>query len=353
MNTRFYEIDLLRFLSAFAVVVFHYTYTGYMEGSAVSANFESFRELSRYAYMGINFFFVSSGFVIFISVADGSPKNFIISRISRLFPAYWCALVLTAIITVLFGAEVFTITWPQFFSNITMVNELFGHKPIESAYWTLYLELKFYLLILLTLSLGLMKYFQHIIMVILLASFLMLFHPWAKNVDMFVAIFPHWSGYFAAGGVFYLLRKDGINLYRGLLLVLSYLFIIKQSILFGNLMGSWFKIEFNSTVISFINSIFFGLFCVTALCDKNPLRQPWFYYLGGLTYPLYLIHQHIGYIIFTRLGNTNNIALLVVATTIVMLGLAYLIHTQVELKLGRALKRQLSSMTLFRKNRAI
>ncbi|GAA0817901.1 acyltransferase [Colwellia asteriadis] len=343
MKTRFYEIDLLRFLSAFAVVIFHYTYTGYMEGFAKIADFEALRVLTRYAYMGINFFFIISGFVIFMSVADGSPKNFLISRFVRLFPAYWCALALTAIFTVLWGAEVFHITWPQLLANVTMVNELLGYKPIESAYWTLYIELKFYLLILIVLSLGMMKYFQHVIAITLLASFLMLFHPWAKNVDMFVAIFPHWSGYFAAGGVFYLLRRDGLNGYRSLLLLLSYAFVIKQSILFGNLMSSWFNITFNSTVIFAINTLFFALFCVTALCEKNPLRQRYFYYLGVLTYPLYLVHQHIGYMVFNLLGNQENIALVVTITVILMLLVAYLIHTQIEVKIGRRLKKTLTS----------
>lgn len=343
MKTRFYEIDLLRFLSAFSVVIFHYTYTGYMEGFAKVANFESLRELTRYAYMGINFFFVISGFVIFMSVADGSPKNFLISRFVRLFPAYWCAMALTAIVTLLWGAEVFNITWLQLLTNITMVNELFGYKPIESAYWTLYIELKFYLLVLIVISLGMMKHFQHIIAVVLLASLLMLFHPWAQSVDMFVAIFPHWSGYFAAGGMFYLIRRDGLNCYRCFLLLLSYVFVIKQSIFFGNLMSSWFSITFNSTVIFAINTVFFALFCITALCKKNLLRQRYFYYLGVLTYPLYLIHQHIGYIIFNALGNQVNIALIVTVTILLMLLIAYLIHTQIELKIGRRLKQYLTS----------
>ena len=159
---------------------------------------------------------------------------------------------------------------------------------------------------------------------------------------MFVAIFPHWSGYFAAGGVFYLLRRDGINAYRMALLVLSYVYIIKQSVLFGDLMGSWFKIEFNSTVIIIINSVFFALFCQTALFKNNPLRQRWCYYLGILTYPLYLIHQHIGFMVFNFFSDSLSIYLLVPLMIIIMLLLAYVIHTQIELKLGRRLKQGLT-----------
>ena len=93
MKTRFYEIDLLRFVAAFAVVIFHYTYTGFMEGYSPVADFPAIREITRYAYMGINFFFVISGFVIFMSVADGSVRNFVISRFVQIIS---CLLVCSA-----------------------------------------------------------------------------------------------------------------------------------------------------------------------------------------------------------------------------------------------------------------
>lgn len=338
-KTRFYEIDLLRFISAFFVVIFHYTYTGYMEGFSTIADFENVREISRYAYMGINFFFVISGFVIFMSIEKGSARHFLVSRFSRLFPAYWAALCLTTLITVLIGADVFTVTPWQFISNITMVNELFSVKAIDSAYWTLFIELQFYLLVYILLLFGLMKYVQQFIAVVLIVSLIALYLPIAQADTMWTEIFPHWSGYFACGGVFYLLRRDGINYYRLALVVIAFLYVLKQSTLFGELMSSWFNIEFNLTIIVIINSVFFASFCITVFCKGHFLRQRWCYYLGILTYPLYLIHQHIGYMVFNAFGDTNNIALLVLVTIIVVLILAWLIHHYVEVKLAKAFKR--------------
>lgn len=338
MKSRLYEIDLYRFVAAALVVVFHYTYTAKMEGFAPIADFEFLRFYSRYTYVGINFFFIISGFVIYKSVEHGSARRFVASRFSRLFPAYWSALLLTSLFTLMWGDRTFSVTGIQFLANIPMTNELFGEKSIDSAYWTLYIELKFYLIVFSVLLLGKMKYFEHIIAGCLVTSLLALFLPWAKQVDMFVSIFPHWSGYFSVGAVFYLLHKNKMSWYRLALLILSYLYVLKQSTLFASLMGNWFKIEFNLYVTVSINTIFFGFFCITVMCKDNILRKPYFYYIGILTYPLYLIHQHIGYMVFNTFGHEDNIAILVFITSMLMLAMAFLIWRYIERPLAYRFK---------------
>ncbi|WP_440877462.1 acyltransferase family protein [Thalassotalea sp. PLHSN55] len=344
-KTRFYEIDFLRFFSAFFVVFFHYTFTGYMEGFAPIADFESIRSYSRYAYMGINFFFIISGFVIFMSIENGSARRFIQSRFVRLFPAYWFSLCLTTLVTLFLGSavlldsNVLTMTWTKFLANITMLNTMFDIERVDWAYWTLYLELKFYAVVLILLLLKWLKYCKHVLAAVLISSTVALFTPWAKEVDMWVSIFPHWSGYFAAGGVFYLIRRDGNSFYHSLLLILSYIYIIKQSTLFGSLMTKWFAIDFDLLTIALINSGCFAFFCITAFCNHHPLRKKQFYYLGILTYPLYLIHQFIGYMIFNTFGSDIDINLLVPVTLVIMLVLAYLIHIHIELKFAPIFKR--------------
>lgn len=338
MDTRFYEIDILRFLSALAVVIFHYTYTGYMEGFATIADFPQLREFTKYAYVGINFFFIISGFVIFMSIEGSNASRFVASRFSRLFPAYWCALVLTTMFTLLIGGETFSVTITQLFANITMLNPLFGQNSIDSAYWTLFIELQFYFAVLLVLRLKLSHYFPHLIAITLIGSTLALFSDWAATVDMWHGIFPHWSGYFAVGCLFYLTKRDGLNKAKGILLLVGYLFVLKQSTLFGDLMSQWFAIEFNSEVLVILNSLFFFSFCITSLCKNHPLRIKSCYFLGVLTYPLYLIHQHIGYMTFNYFGNQDNIGWIVAITIAVMLLLAYVIHRCFEVTLGPAFK---------------
>jgi len=56
--------------------------------------------------------------------------------------------------------------------------------------------------------------------------------------------------------------------------------------------------------------------------------------LGLLTYPLYLIHQNIGFIIFNNLFNYVNKYALVLLTIIVMIFLSYILNNFYEQKLS-------------------
>ncbi|MCG7534658.1 acyltransferase [Pseudoalteromonas sp. OOF1S-7] len=340
MTQRVYELDLLRFICALGVVIFHYTYTGHMEGFAPIADFEAVREVTRYAYMGINFFFVISGFVILMSLQGRTLSAFLSARFIRLYPAYWAALTVTALATLLWGGEVFTVTLGQYLTNLTMVQEAFSVTSLDSAYWTLYIELKFYFCMVLLVACRLMPYLKAILALVLTVSILALFLPWSSNINMFVAMFPHWSGYFACGCVFYLVRRDGLEWQGVGLLLLSLAYMLTQSMLFGALMQSWFNVPFDRLTIAFINGLFFALLCLTSQVRRHPFRFRAWYYLGVLTYPLYLLHQHLGYMLFNRFGTEHNIAILVILTTLGMIVLAGLLHYGVEKPVTRWLTRR-------------
>ncbi|MEK4129105.1 acyltransferase [Solibacillus sp. FSL W8-0474] len=81
---RLTELDALRGLAALAVVIFHYT-TRYNElfGHEKSSylNF-------TFGHMGVNLFFMISGFVIFMTLRRiNNVKEFAIKRAFRLYPA--------------------------------------------------------------------------------------------------------------------------------------------------------------------------------------------------------------------------------------------------------------------------
>src|SRR5690554_5644422 len=84
-------LDLLRFGAALAVVLFHL-----VETSAWGTRF-AFPALSgvtMFGVYGVRLFFVISGFVILMSAWGHSPGRFVISRIARLYPAYWASVIL-------------------------------------------------------------------------------------------------------------------------------------------------------------------------------------------------------------------------------------------------------------------
>jgi peptidoglycan/LPS O-acetylase OafA/YrhL len=105
-KTRFTEIDLLRFLAAFSVMFFHYTIRGYADGDELSpVKFSMLSIFSRYGYLGVDLFFLISGFVILMTAIDRSAKSFIISRMVRLYPAFWMCCTLTFLITFFLGTD--------------------------------------------------------------------------------------------------------------------------------------------------------------------------------------------------------------------------------------------------------
>jgi peptidoglycan/LPS O-acetylase OafA/YrhL len=93
-------------------------------------------------------------------------------------------------------------------------------------------------------------------------------------------------------------------------------------------------------VIAIIVAIF-AIMLAVALKLTQRLGRPWFAVLGALTYPLYLVHAHLGFIIFERLGDQVNHVLLVAATMIAMVGVAAALHYWVEQPLAPRLKRAL------------
>lgn len=95
---RFYEIDLLRFIAAISVVFFHYTYRGYAADNYSPIPFLEIGHFTRYGYLGVQLFFVVSGYVILLSVQGKTLRQFFLSRITRLYPAFWVAVTLTFLV---------------------------------------------------------------------------------------------------------------------------------------------------------------------------------------------------------------------------------------------------------------
>src|ERR1700730_15593970 len=143
---RLYEIDLLRITAALAVVFYHYTFSGYA-GHLTSIAFPALSTVTRYGYLGVDMFFTISGFVVLLSAWGRRPHEFVISRIVRLYPAYWVAVTITAIVAITLSHGLFKVTPTQYVANLTMINSLPHIANVDVVYWTLWTEIRFYVLV--------------------------------------------------------------------------------------------------------------------------------------------------------------------------------------------------------------
>jgi len=143
-SSHLYELDLLRFLAAIAVVFFHYTFINSIN-SDLTPSYPVLEGIFKYGYLGVELFFMISGFVILLTAMKKTAIQFTISRIKRLYPAFWVALIITTLaILFLVPDQTNSVGLKQFLFNFTMVPGYLGTVNIDPVYWTLQVEIKFY-----------------------------------------------------------------------------------------------------------------------------------------------------------------------------------------------------------------
>ncbi|MBI1912629.1 MAG: acyltransferase [Deltaproteobacteria bacterium] len=141
-------LDVLRGLAIILVVLYHFTnrYTGkYGHNAFADAVFYRF----DFGWIGVHLFFMISGFIIYLSIQNKKgPLDFLISRLSRLLPPYWISIIVILALAPL-HEKVFNIPErfdiPTILANLGLYAEALQLPFLEGAFWTLYVELRFYL----------------------------------------------------------------------------------------------------------------------------------------------------------------------------------------------------------------
>lgn len=334
-RTRFPELDLLRFLAACAVMLFHYTYRG-PQKHLCPDSFPLLGQVFRYGNLGVDVFFILSGFVILLTAYNKDAIGFTIARVLRLYPAYWISVTLTAFVIVLAGTNHDPVTLRQYLANLTMVHSFVNVEDISGVYWTLAVELQFYFLIFLVLAAGQVRRIAYFLGLWLLASIILILRPPHGIAHFF--LFPEWSSYFIAGAMFFLIHREGLSAYKlgviGVCFVLSVAYAI-GSLPFGN---STIQFDSRALVIASILALTYASFFFIALRPRKSGGSNPFYILGLITYPLYLLHQDIGFVILRGAPSGINRLLLLCSLMAAMILLSWLVHIGPEKWLAGRLK---------------
>lgn len=334
-RSRFPELDLMRFLAACAVMLFHYAFRGPLD-HIWPASFPILGEVSKYGYLGVNVFFILSGFVILLSAYEKDAFGFAVARMVRLYPAYWTCVTLTSLAIILAGTAHKGITFTQFWANLTMAHSFFGVRDISGVYWTLAVELKFYFLIFLILAIGQVHRIRYWLGAWLLASIgLSLRSP--HGILRFF-LFPEWSSYFIAGAMFFLIHREGLSAYKLLVILGCYILSLAYALDLPPSAAAGVGFEVNHPLLILLLAVFYLTFLAIALRQRNNESSHCLHVIGLITYPLYLLHQELGYILLRLAPTTLNRYLLLGAVMGGMIGLAWLIQRGPERWLAFRLK---------------
>lgn len=325
------NLDLLRFLAALFVLLYHYisSYLLPLDTSSDWANAVS--SFTRYGYLGVDLFFMISGFVIIWSARSKAASDFVISRISRLYPTFWVAvgltvaaiLVLTPLLDEWDGPG---ITISTVLANLTMMPQLFNVERIDSVYWTLEIEIRFYFLVFLVVLTRQMHRVEWLLYgwLIVALAFAGREPPWFLAYFFLLSYAP----LFISGGLFFLVFNSGWTFARAVGVTVSCGLSVVAAM--GHRSGFITPDAVSGIVVPFAIAGMHLVFAVLTTTTRTWIRAEISQFLGSLTYPLYLTHATIGLILIRLLTPVVGGLIATILTFFVAFLLAYVLVRTVD-----------------------
>jgi len=261
-------VGALRGFAALAVCWFHFTYG---QGPRLKWS-------GQYGWLGVHTFFVISGFIIPYSLYQYRYSirdyfRFIGKRLARLHPPYLASLVVVvavylATLAIFPNAHIprLDLSLRQFVDHFFYLNDFVGKTWLNAAYWTLSIELQWYLLLGLTFPLlanrsWIVQVAGAMLMLIgyrLIGSFHVIFH----SVPIFLI------------GVFVFQYRMGLSSAWRMLLSIAAMFALMKT-----------PIGMPVSIVSTITGL---------LIAFATLENRWCNRLGEISYSVYLLHLPVG-----------------------------------------------------------
>jgi peptidoglycan/LPS O-acetylase OafA/YrhL len=287
-TARLKSLDALRGVAAMIVLLYHFSRRF---GERFDDTWHPW--ISYDGQFGVLLFFMISGYVITLSTERvHRARDFLFLRFSRLYPTFWFCLALT---TAIVAAAQFPLPVPTPLSvavNATMLTKTIRRLThqneampyVDGSYWSLEIELFFYAIVFVLL---LTRQMRHIVWVAL--GFVLL-----RLVDLILvravgatlpsvvqwAFFLEYWPYFGLGIAAFAFQHRHERLGPALLACFSFLSIASGGVAL-------------TVTMLICTAAFLG-----AIYDVLPfLRWRPLVWLGVISYPLYLLHQNIGYVV--------------------------------------------------------
>lgn len=262
------SLDLLRGLASLAVVFFHFTH-----GNPNLLSKENPLYIAgRYGFLGVDVFFVISGFVIPYAMYRGRYQlsnfwKFLGKRFLRIEPPYLVSIFLVLILNFVstlspyYRGTGFSIDFTALMLHLGYLNAFFDYPWYNDVYWTLAIEFQYYLLIaiLFPLLLNNNKSFSYLVLICLGAV--------GFWIDKHSLIF-NYGLLFVAGILMFQFRVGYISRQEfGLLMLLALIMIFirfDKRYLIAALLPYFFIIylNFNDKISKFLGDISYSLYLV-------------------------------------------------------------------------------------------
>ena len=323
-------LDALRGLAALAVVLFHYTVRyqdlyGYVNKPHLYVNV---------GLQPVYLFFIISGFVILMTASKlREPSRFVYARFSRLYPAYWAAILVTTLVVLTLHLPGRGASFKRILVNTSMFQEFLGVGHVDPVYWSLQVELYFYLLVAVLLWRKRLEALNLVLVALMIVGLLDHLLTWHLTNGVITrlreVLLLHYLHLFGAGIAIYQLmhgeRRKAILLLAACAMYVIALMPPVEALIYVGL-----------AIVVFL-----------AVTNRIPfLGNPVLQFLGLISYPLYLIHQNVGYALIRHLQNAKlNAELSMALAALLAIGLAAGITFAVERPVMKWLRQRRAPVT--------
>ncbi|PWY54033.1 acyltransferase [Legionella qingyii] len=372
-NSRIEFANTLRGLAALSVVISHYLSSFWYKRDSIAhlINAPLFSPESHaippyiiwlnlfplfdWGAYGVGLFFIISGFVIPFSLHRINAIGFCINRLFRIIPTYMIGFSITLLALFLCG-KYFPAAWPYTFQEVLIhyipgIRDILGSRNIDIIIWTLEIEMKFYLIVALSIawfrSYSLNVFFIPTTLFLLTCYASHMIPVWAMNhlvafiqAEIYMMSTPYLIFMFI-GVVFHYLFCQKISSDMGYLII---------SILFFMFCIAWWAGPYsNNLILAWSYALALLTFMFAYIFPHLFKANLIFNFLAGISYPLYITHSIMGYIILRIMLDMNfRIGIALSAVIFASVLLSWFLHVFVERpsqSLGKKLAEKLSFST--------
>ncbi|MFF1836851.1 acyltransferase family protein [Streptomyces sp. NPDC058231] len=351
---RLRALDGLRLVAALMVAAYHYGGRGgeitKAWGVSAASLFPSAHTWFAYGCLGVQIFFVISGFVICMSGWGRSLASFFASRAARLLPAYWVSVLLVTLVFALPAVVYEAVSPSDVLVNLTLLQQPLGVDRVLGVCWTLWAEIRFYALFAVCVVLpGAGR--RRIVLFCAVWTLASALGKASGEPLLDVVLMPEYAPFFIGGIGLYLVHRNRRDATAWGIVGVSWL--LGQHYAVADLWHPAGPHDFSYRSSLVIIAIVTAGFCAVAAIAVGALARfdhPWLTVAGALTYPFYLVHEHLGWVVVGTLHRRFGIPAWETAalTVVLMLVLAWLMHRYVERLLTPRLRRALSGGTVAR-----